>query len=91
MGKSRRVEKKVLPSQWIDFCWQPDIAKKIALLTKTSSPIATNIVAADIQNQLESLLLTNQEVFDKSEFLLPLTPTTTKQYESLFTKVKNLS
>jgi putative spermidine/putrescine transport system substrate-binding protein len=85
------VEKKVLPSQWIDFCWQPDIAKKIALLTKTSSPIVTNIVADDIQNQLESLLLTNQEVFDKSEFLLPLTPTTTKQYESLFTKIKNLS
>ncbi|MEA5549799.1 extracellular solute-binding protein [Anabaena cylindrica UHCC 0172] len=85
------VEKRALASQWIDFCWQPNIAKKIAILTKTNSPMANNIVAADIQKQLENLLLTNQEVFDKSEFLLPFSPATTKQYESLFIKMKNLS
>ncbi|MGM3308536.1 extracellular solute-binding protein, partial [Anabaena sp. WFMT] len=83
------VDKRALASQWIDFCWQPNIAKKIAILTKTNSPMAKNIVATDIQKQLENLLLTNQEVFDKSEFLLPLSPAATKQYESLFIKMKN--
>ncbi|MBW4686115.1 MAG: extracellular solute-binding protein [Komarekiella atlantica HA4396-MV6] len=84
-----------LSSQWIDFCWQSDIARQISLLTKSNSPISTNIVASDIQKPLRSLLesdvydgLRLREVFDKSEFLLPLSPAAAKQYESLFTKIK---
>ncbi len=82
------VTKNDLSSQWIDFCWQPNIAKQIALLTKSNSPISTNIVAADIQKPLRNLLQNNNEVFAKSEFLLPLPPLVAKQYESLFTKIK---
>ncbi|MBD6618790.1 extracellular solute-binding protein [Komarekiella sp. 'clone 1'] len=84
-----------LSSQWIDFCWQSDIARQISLLTKSNSPISTNIVASDIQKPLRSLLgsdvydgLRLREVFDKSEFLLPLSPAAAKQYESLFIKIK---
>lgn len=77
-----------LSSQWIDFCWQPNIAKQIVVRTKSNSPIPTNIIAGDIQASFASLLLNNQEVFDKSEFLLPLQPTTAKQYESLFNNIK---
>ncbi|MEA5505182.1 extracellular solute-binding protein [Halotia wernerae UHCC 0503] len=82
------VTKSDLSSQWINFCWQQDIAKQIALLTKSNSPISTNIVAADIQEPLRNLLQSNNEVFAKSEFLLPLPPLVAKQYESLFTKIK---
>ncbi len=82
------VAKAALSSQWIDFCWQPDTAKQISLLTKSNSPISTNIVASDIQKPLRSVLLSNREVFDKSEFLLPLSPSAAKQYESLFAKMK---
>ncbi|WP_017654923.1 extracellular solute-binding protein [Fortiea contorta] len=82
------VSQATLSYQWIDFCWQPNIAKQISLLTKSNSPISTNIVASDIQEQLRNLLLNNREVFDKSEFLLPLSPSAVKQYESLFTKIK---
>jgi putative spermidine/putrescine transport system substrate-binding protein len=82
------VTKSDLSSQWIDFCWQPNIAKQIALLTKSNSPIYTNIVAANIQKPLRNLLQNNSEVFAKSEFLLPLPPLVAKQYESLFTKIK---
>jgi putative spermidine/putrescine transport system substrate-binding protein len=82
------VTKSDLSSQWIDFCWQPNIAKQIALLTKSNSPIYTNIVAANIQKPLGNLLQNNSEVFAKSEFLLPLPPLVAKQYESLFTKIK---
>ncbi|MBW4423335.1 MAG: extracellular solute-binding protein [Nostoc desertorum CM1-VF14] len=74
--------------QWIDFCWQPSTAKQISVLTKSNSPISTNIVASDIQKPLRNLLQSNREVFDKSEFLLPLPPSAIKQYESLFAKIK---
>jgi putative spermidine/putrescine transport system substrate-binding protein len=84
------VEKEALASEWINFCWQPNIAKQIAILTKSNSPIATNISADELQETLNNLLLKNQEILEKSEFLLPLSPATTKQYESLFIKMKNL-
>ncbi|MBD2346691.1 extracellular solute-binding protein [Anabaena subtropica FACHB-260] len=77
-----------LSSQWIDFCLQPNIARQISLVTRTNSPIPTNIAASDIQESFSSLLLNSQEVFAKGEFLLPLPPESTKQYESLFAKMK---
>ncbi|NDJ22444.1 extracellular solute-binding protein [Nostoc sp. B(2019)] len=82
------VAQDALSSQWIDFCWQSDIARQISLLTKSNSPISTNIVPSDIQKPLRSLLQSEREVFDKSEFLLPLSPAAAKQYESLFVKIK---
>ncbi len=82
------VSKDTLSYQWIDFCWQPSIAKQISLITKSNSPISTNIVASEVQERLRNLLLSNREVFDKSEFLLPLNSAANKQYESLFAKIK---
>ncbi|MEH2238749.1 extracellular solute-binding protein [Nostoc sp.] len=82
------IIKGTLSDQWIDFCWQPSTAKQISVLTKSNSPISTNIVADDIQEPLWSILQSDREVFDKSEFLLPLPPSAIKQYESLFTKIK---
>ncbi|WP_414575427.1 extracellular solute-binding protein [Anabaena sp. CCY 9402-a] len=82
------VGKDDLSSQWIDFCWQTKIAKQIALQTKSNSPMAKDITASDIQPSFASLLLNSREVFDKSEFLLPVSPETNKQYENLFTKIK---
>ncbi|MEH2143936.1 extracellular solute-binding protein [Nostoc sp.] len=77
-----------LSDQWIDFCWQPSTAKQISVLTKSNSPIFTNIAADDIQEPLWSLLQSDRKVFYKSEFLLPLPPSAIKQYESLFAKIK---
>ncbi|MEH2208504.1 MAG: extracellular solute-binding protein [Nostoc sp.] len=82
------ITKDTLSDQWIDFCWQPSTAKQISVLTKTNSPISTNIAASDIQEPLWSLLESDRKVFDKSEFLLPLSPSAIKQYESLFAKIK---
>lgn len=83
------VEKNNVVSEWIDFCWQPNIAKEITILTKTNTPIATNIPGSDFSQPLQNLLLTNQELFNKSEFLLPLSRDAKKQYDSLFSKMKN--
>ncbi|MEH2242532.1 extracellular solute-binding protein [Nostoc sp.] len=89
------IIKSTLSDQWIDFCWQPSTAKQISVLTKSNSPISTNIIADDIQEPLWSILQSDvydglrlREVFDKSEFLLPLPPSAIKQYESLFAKIK---
>lgn len=77
-----------LSTKWIDFCWKPEITKQIALLTKANSPI-TDIEAPDLSEQLQTLLSTNPQVFDKSEFLLPLSKQTTEQYELFFKEMKN--
>lgn len=83
------VEQSNLSSEWINFCWQPNIAKEITILTKTNTPITTNIPASDISQPLQNLLLTNQELLEKSEFIIPLSAAATQQYESLFKKMKN--
>ncbi|MBD2776001.1 extracellular solute-binding protein [Iningainema tapete] len=74
--------------QWIDFCLSPHIAKQIYLLTKTNSPISTEINVSDFPEQLRNILISNPEVFAKSEFLLPLPAETTEQYKSLFEKIR---
>jgi putative spermidine/putrescine transport system substrate-binding protein len=74
--------------QWIDFCWLPNIANQISLLTKTNSPIPTPLQKIDIQASLRKILLDNQEMFAKSEFLLPLPSQVTAQYQSLFNTLK---
>ncbi|MDF5711650.1 MAG: extracellular solute-binding protein [Nostoc sp. S4] len=82
------VGTNTLSDRWIDFCWQPNTAKQISLLTKSNSPISTNIAASDIKKPLLSLLQSDRSVLDRSEFLLPLSSSATKQYESLFAKIK---
>ncbi|MFM7407578.1 MAG: extracellular solute-binding protein [Cuspidothrix sp.] len=82
------VKNDNLTYQWLDFCLDPNTSKKIALLTKTNSPIENNIETGDIQSQLQSLLITNPEVFAKSEFLLTLSPKMMQQYEDLFSRIK---
>ncbi|MFQ4140751.1 extracellular solute-binding protein [Chlorogloeopsis sp. ULAP02] len=77
-----------LAYQWIDFCWLPNIAEQISLLARTNSPISTNIEYSNLQAALRKLLRNNNEIFAKSEFLLPLPPNVTARYESLFNKIK---
>ena len=82
------VSNDTLAYQWLDFCLQPNTSGQIALLTKSNSPIDNNIAIRDIQKPLQNLLLNNSEIFAKSEFLLPLRPEVTKEYEDLFMKMK---
>ncbi len=78
-----------LPYQWIDFCLTPNIAKDISVLTKTNSPTFTDIGASNISEPVRKLLLSNSEIFNKSEFLLPLSQAATTQYENLFAKMRS--
>ena len=81
-------QRETLSSQWIDFCWTKSIAKDISQLTKTNSPIPTDIGTYNIPEPSRNLLQVNSEVFDKSEFLLPLSQAAATQYESLFAKIQ---
>ncbi|WP_414545489.1 extracellular solute-binding protein [Nostoc sp. CCY0012] len=83
-----KAAQDTISSQWIDFCWQPNIAQQISVLTRSNSPIFPDIVPADIQQPFRGLLQSNRETFSKSEFLLPLPPEVIKQYEALFTQMK---
>jgi putative spermidine/putrescine transport system substrate-binding protein len=76
--------------EWIDFCWQPNIARQITLLTKNHSPINTNITSADVPENLQNLLVFNQSVFEQSEFILPLSPSANQEYKSLFAKIREI-
>lgn len=76
-----------LGEQWIDFCWTPQIAQQISLQTKATAPIPVTLKPADIPERLR-LLLFDPEIFQRSEFLLPLSKTTMQQYQSLWQTIR---
>ncbi|MFM7425794.1 MAG: extracellular solute-binding protein, partial [Elainella sp.] len=66
-----------LPSalqQWLEFCWQPDIAVQISQLGAAASPMLVNRDRASLPAQLQadSLLLPPADLLNRSEFLLPV-------------------
>lgn len=75
-----------LASQWIDFCWQPQIAQQISLRTHGTSPIAVQLPPASGQNPTR-IEFTDAQL-QQSEFLLPLSATTQKQYEALWQSIR---
>ncbi|ALF53653.1 polyamine ABC transporter substrate-binding protein [Nostoc piscinale CENA21] len=83
-----KANKNEISSKWIDFCLQQEIAKQITTKTRTNSPIISDITITNIAEPIRGLLQTNQQIFPKSEFLLPFSTSTEKQYDSLFTKIK---
>ncbi|CCH65284.1 ABC transporter, periplasmic spermidine putrescine-binding protein PotD (TC 3.A.1.11.1) [Richelia intracellularis HM01] len=85
-GVSANINKEATLYQWINFCWQAENAKQIALLTKTNSPIPNYIKSDEIQKSLREISL-NDQIFQKSEFIHCLEPTLNAKYESLFTRI----
>ncbi len=77
-----------LDQKWIDFCWQPQIAQQISLLSKANSPIPVQLKPDDIQAGLRRLLIPEPTILARSEFLLPLSQTTTQQYQSLWQAIR---
>lgn len=77
-----------LDQQWIDFCWRPQIAQEISLLTKANSPIPLQLKPGYIQAILRPLLIPDTQVLDRSEFLLPLSQETEQQYQSVWQEIR---
>lgn len=79
---------QALNQKWIDFCWQPQVAQQISLLSKASSPIPVELNPANIQAELQHLLIPNEQILQRSEFLLPLSQETRQQYQSLWQEIR---
>mgnify|MGYP000005122113 CR=1 FL=1 len=81
---------QALLSQWINFCWTPEIAPQLSLLSDAASPILTALDAATFPKELQKnpLLLPSQSLLDRSEFLEPLPKSTVESYQSLWAKVR---
>ncbi|MEB3279146.1 MAG: extracellular solute-binding protein [Lyngbya sp.] len=79
-----------LAQAWINFCWQPEIATQMSLLTGTTSPIVPQMNPNELPEALQQnpLLFPKAEILDRSEFLLPLPESTLKQYQSLWKKIR---
>jgi putative spermidine/putrescine transport system substrate-binding protein len=71
-------------AQWLDFCWQPTPAMQLSILSQAASPILVshppNPLPPEISNN--PILLPPAATLQRSEFLAPLSPTTTGQYQS---------
>lgn len=81
-----------LLTTWIDFCWNTQAAKQIALFTNGFSPIFTGQNRQNIA-QLENnpILQSTLTAFDKSEFLYPLSPETETAYIDLWKQMRQVS
>ncbi len=77
-------------NQWIDFCWQSDVAPQLSLLSGATSPIVLTMDPTTLPANLneEPLLLPSTLILDNSDFLLPLEPETIEQYHQLWQKMR---
>jgi putative spermidine/putrescine transport system substrate-binding protein len=71
-------------AQWLDFCWQPTTATQLSVLSQAASPILVNHPPSPLPQEISSnpILLPPAATLQHSEFLAPLSPTTTGQYQS---------
>ncbi|MEB3339475.1 extracellular solute-binding protein [Okeania sp.] len=79
-----------LTQKWIDFCWQPQIAEQMSLLTQIASPILLEVNSNKLTSEINNnpLLLPPKEIMEKSEFLYPLTDNTIEQYRKLWKEIR---
>ncbi|MCU0550440.1 MAG: extracellular solute-binding protein [Leptolyngbya sp. Prado105] len=77
-------------ADWINFCWTPDVAPQLSLISQAASPILSTLDANTFPDQLRQnpLLVPKPELLDRSEFLEPISDTTIEQYRSLWAKIR---
>lgn len=68
-------------SEWINFWWGETVATNLSQFTSARSPFLSSNLTEKAQSHL---LAANSDRLERSEFLLPLAPTTLKQYERLW-------
>lgn len=75
---------------WIDFCWLPQVATQLSLLTATASPMIWGINPQELPPSLREnpLLFPDPAILDNSDFLEPLSATSVKQYQQLWEKIR---
>ncbi len=79
-----------LAQEWIDFCWKPEVAKQMSLLTGTTSPVVVKMNSQTLPEALrnDAMLFPKASILDQSEFLQPLPQATLQQYGDLWVKIR---
>ncbi|UBF23901.1 extracellular solute-binding protein [Kovacikia minuta CCNUW1] len=74
-----------LVMEWISFCWQPEVARQLSILSGATSPAVLED-RANLPLALRSnpLLLPEASILDRSEFLQSLPLSTVEQYQNLW-------
>jgi putative spermidine/putrescine transport system substrate-binding protein len=82
-----------LTKQWIEFCWQPQSAKEISVLSHAASPMFASADYGNLPNDIREnrLLLPDSSVLEKSEFIEPLPQDVSKEYEKLWTEIRSVT
>ena len=79
-----------LASELINFCWQPEIATQISLLSSAVSPVLeTDRTQLPAELRDDRLRLPPAALLDRSEFLQPLPAATVESYRRLWTAVRS--
>lgn len=75
-----------LLNQWIEFCWQPQIAKQLALLSDAASPAITETKWSSLPDRIPQGddLPPPSTVLQQGEFLLPVPSATIDQIRRLW-------
>lgn len=75
-----------LVADWISFCWRPDIASQLSLLSQATSPAVLETPSTNLPLELQQnpILLPDAATQQASEFLKPLDRTTAAQYQALW-------
>ena len=79
-----------LARKWIDFCWQRDKLGQFSLLVNRSAPAIASGNRDALPKALREnpILLPDESILEKSEFLLPLPADTSIQYEKLWESIR---
>ena len=82
-----------LLTEWLDFCWQPDIANQIAFFRDGVSPrletLDKNMILPQVRDN--PLLMIPPQLLDRCEFLLPLSPKVQQQFLDLWQELRAVS
>lgn len=79
-----------LARDWIDFGWQPEIAVLFSRFGKAASPIFAGQSLEELPKSIRDrkLIFPSAEVYQKSEFILPLSPKAKLEYAALWREIR---
>jgi len=73
-------------SEWMNFWWQPQVARRLTALGPGISPLLTN---RELAAQIEAPLLPDASTFERSEFLAPLPAAALDQYQRVWLTLRD--
>lgn len=79
-----------LAKQWINFCWDPEMAVQLSLLSKAASPLLLTQDRGELPQALQTneILLPSPEAIANSEFIEPLPPEIAETYQALWEEIR---